>query len=96
MPALRVCARRLWRSGSTTRLIGISVLSIQILDEEGKPCKPDITNRRQLYRALAAAVKENLKNAPKFQPPQSAKSAKAAAKAGGSSGGSSKKKKKKK
>ena len=61
------------------------------MNEDGTPCKPEITNRKQLYRAIAGAVKENLKNAPKMQPPPQTKQQ---AKSGGGSNKKGKKKKK--
>ena len=64
---------------------------VQIMNEDGTPCKPEITNRKQLYRAIAGAVKENLKNAPKMQPPPQTKQQ---AKSGGGSNKKGKKKKK--
>ena len=77
-----------------------SAFQLQILKEDGTPCKPGITTRRELFRALGKAVTENLAKEKAMAPPPAAAQkkaqAKAAASAKGGGGGSSKKKKKKK
>ena len=70
---------------------------VRIVDEEGKPLREDIKNRRDLFLKLAAQIKINLAKAPPPQQQQQAPAAqKQVANAGAGGGGSKKKSKKKK